>query len=216
MGLAGEPFDEGVGHDLAAGARQGAALVTALVTAVVIDLTTGAADDASVVGRPPESSEARDALLDGQEGGQVAHRVGRGAQADEAVGPCHARATDRRPGVEPVADGPCLRPGLAVTQPGEPVGQLGVDLLAVLGGEHSGLAHHDRGPPLADLAAGQQLEGAGHLADERPREAQVACTAVGAAASSEGDLGGEALAALGGGDPTLGLANGAGPGESCR
>ena len=76
------------------------------------------------------------------------------------------------------------------------VGELGVELLAVLEGEHGGLANHDGGPPLADLAAGQQVVGVWHLADEHPGHAQVAGAAVGAGASSQGDLCGEALAPL--------------------
>ncbi len=149
VGPSGGPLDQGVGHDLTAGA----------------DVTVATRG----VGGVLEGGEAGHALLDGQEGGQVAHRVGSGPQADVSVGPCAASTTDGGAGVEAVADGSGPGRCLAVTEVGQLGGELGVDLGTVLDRQDGRLAHDQGGAPLADLAAAQQGVGVGHLADERPR-----------------------------------------------
>ena len=97
--LPGEALDQGVGHDLTTGA--------------------GVPVDACGVGGLPECGQTGDALLDGQEAREVAHRVGRGSQADVAVGPCPARTADRGSGVEAVADRPRLSCRVTVAEAGE-------------------------------------------------------------------------------------------------
>ena len=191
--LPGDALDQGVGHDLTTGA--------------------GVPVDACGVGGLPECGQTGDALLDGQEAREVAHRVGRGSQADVAVGPCPARTADRGSGVEAVADRPRLSCRVTVAEAGELPGELDVDLLAVLQGQDGGLAHHQGGAPLADLSAGQQVEGVRHLADQHPRQAQVSRAAVGTGAPRQPDLAGQALPALRGRHPALCLAGRASPGQ---
>jgi hypothetical protein len=132
-GLPGDPFDEGVGHDLVAGA-----------------VVTGR-DDAVGVGAQRGQTCA---LLDRQQAGEHAHGVGRRAQGDPTVGAGLAAASGEPGRVGPV--GQPLDGGLGLAQallvePG--VGELLVHQTTLLGLQVAGERHDPLCQRLADPAA---------------------------------------------------------------
>src|ERR1700712_2910403 len=69
--------------------------------------------------------------------------------------------------------------------------------------ERTAVSRATRVAPLADLAPGQQVVGVWHLADQHLRQPQSTRALVRTDSSSQGDLGGESLAPLGGRDPAF-------------
>jgi hypothetical protein len=152
---AGDPLDEGVGHDLPAGAR--------------------VALGEQRIGAPAQRGQARHPLLDGEEPAEQGHRVASRAQTDAPVGAGGAAAghVPRRIGGVGVPAG--HQHGLTGGEPPDPGrAQLLVHQAALLGIEMAGLGHDQRGGVLADLSGGQQGAHAGQLGAQGPGHAQPA------------------------------------------
>ena len=136
-------------------------------------------------------------LGDREEAGDVAHGVGRRADADSAVGLGLLVSAQSGTRVEAVADLAGKVRDAAVAGSGELVGELKVDLHPILAGEQRGLPHYQRGAPLADPSAGQCVEGAGEVAHQAERDTEVLLAAGRWLAPGQGDLGGDAARDLG-------------------
>ena len=152
--LSGDPFDEGVGHHLTA------------TTVVTLGLRRS--------GSPLQGGEDRDALGNGQQGGEVGHRVGRRTKAHATLAVGSGRPLRHRRSVEPAGQRLRSRLDLTVSQRGEVGGQRGIDGGPVLTAEAGGLSTDDRRPPLTHRAGLEVGHGAGHLVDHRLGKAEMA------------------------------------------
>ena len=184
-GLAGDPLDEGVGHDLAAGAR--------------------VAGGSCLVGDPTEGRPDRHALGDREQRGQLRHRVRGRTQGDAALGLGAGVAVDDglRVGLgdEPPDLGgqPSVAPSVErVAAVRAPAGGPVVDLGPVGAGEAGGLARDDRGPPFRQCAVVECGLGVRELG-ERVGEAEQSAAACGGLAPCVGDQRGDVTSPLGGG-----------------
>ena len=156
-----DPSHQGVGHQLTPAAR----------------ITGGARG----VGGPGESGVGRNAVLDGEEGGQPGHRVGCRPEADVAVGLGPTPAGHDRGRVEPCGLG--LEPAhqLAQThalQPRPVARERGVDAATVDLRQAGGLARDQGRLPLGDPPLAPRPPGVWQLA-HRLRQREVALCAVG-------------------------------------
>ena len=187
-GGAGGAFDEGVGHELAAGA--------------------GVPVVAEGVGVPGQRGVHRDALTDGEQGGEVAHGVRGRAEADVPFGGGVAGPLGDGARVPAVGGGPgggddAPVPG-AVERPGVG-GELGVHSGAVLRGQARGLTDQEGGAPFVELPGLQRGEGVGHFGDQGLGQAEEPAALGGGFAPGEGDLRADPGAELGRGHPGVGL-----------
>jgi hypothetical protein len=151
--LAGDPFDEGVGHDLPARPR-----ITLADEGVGVLLERGVGGDA---------------LLHGQHAGQPAHGVRRRTQthvpvADRVAQPPHVA---RR--VESIGQPLDLVLHPAIAPPADIGRHCGVDLRAVLGRQPGRLPGDDHRRPFTDDSGLQRREGARQLAGEDLRPTDV-------------------------------------------
>jgi hypothetical protein len=167
-GLPGHPFDQRVGHDLAPRPR----------------IALGS----QLLGVARQLGVSSDSLGNRQERSEPRHGVRCRAQRHPAVADCAPGAGQIGVRIEPVGDpaGPGL--DLAVTEPTELTGQLGVGPPSILLGQAGGLTYDKRGPPLADLAGSQRGQGGGHLVHERLRQTQQPRAPVRRLTASQGDL----------------------------
>lgn len=186
-GRAGDPFDKVIGHDLAARA--------------------GVAVGAEGVGVAGEDGVDRHPLADGQQGGQVAHGVWCGTEADVPIpgsvpGPVRDRA-----GIQPVGSTAGRRDDGPVPGAGERAGvrrELFIDGAPVLGGQARRFLDQERGAPFVELSVLKGGQGAGHFGDQSLGQAQQTASAGRGFAPGQRDLRG-ALAQFVRGNTGLGL-----------
>ena len=187
-GGAGGAFDQGVGHELPAG--------------------PGVPGAAEGVGVPGEAGVHRDALRDGEQGGEVAHGVRGRAEADVPFGGGVAGPLGDGARIPAVGGGPgggddAPVPG-AVERPGVG-GEFGVDGGPVLRGQARRFLHQQGRPPFVELPGLQRREGVGHLGDEGFRQAQEPAALGGGFAPGQGDLRADPGPELRRGHPGVGL-----------
>jgi hypothetical protein len=128
-GVLGDAVDQFVDHQLAAAAG------------VVV----------GGVGVPGERGVDGDALRDGEQGGQVGHGVGGGADADPPFGGGFAVSPGAAGGVDALGDAGGRGRSFLVAHRAQSPGEFGVDGGAVGGGQAGGFPGEQRGPPFADL-----------------------------------------------------------------
>ena len=187
-GGAGDAFDQGIGHGLAAAPR-----------------VPGVPE---ALGVPGQRGVHGHALADREQGAQVAHGVRGRAEADVPVGGGVRGPGRDGPRVQPVGGSPGLGgdgpvPG-AVERAGVG-GEVLVDGGAVRGGQAGGLAHQQRGAPFVQLPALQRGEGVRHFGHERLGQAQQPAAPGRGFAPGQGDLRPDAGAELLRRDPGGGL-----------
>ncbi len=186
VGLAGESLDQQVGHHL--------------------PLTTlaGVAGGAEGVGVALDRGVGGDALPDGEDRGEVGHRVGGGAQADVAVALGLAGAADDGGGVGGVDAAAELTDQGLGAEAGQQVGvtaDLLIDDRAVLTGQAAGLPGDQERGVLIQAALAQRLAGAGQVGGQVLREPEVHLPAVGRLLAGQRDLGGDPAATQARGEP---------------
>jgi hypothetical protein len=140
-----------------------------------------------------------------EQGGELGHGVGRGAQRDPAVCFGSGAAVDHGGRVEGVGESlglgdqaPVAPALVAVAAVGQRCAQLRIDDRAVLGGQAGGLAGDDGGAPLREPGS-HRGQGVRHLASQRAGESEEPGAAGGGLAAGQGELGGHAAALLAGG-----------------
>ncbi len=170
-GGAGGAFDEGVGHELAAGAG-----------------VTGVAEG---VGVPGQGGVHGDALGDGEQGGEVAHGVRGRPEADVPFG--GGVAGPLGDGARVAAVGGCPGGGDDAPVPGAVEGsgvggEFGVDGGPFLGGQAGRFPDQEGGAPFVELPGLQRSESVRHFGDQGFRQAEEPAAAGGGFAPGEGDL----------------------------
>ena len=150
-----------------------------------------------LVGVAGQRGVGRDALGDRQEPGQQRHRVRCRPQRHPTVRDGSAAAAQDRPGIQLVRQPPGFALDPAVAEVLEPTREPGIDPAPVLDRQDGGLADHQGGPPLADLAAGQRGQGVRHLGNQRRGQPDMAGSAMRAVPAGQRDLGGHPPTLLG-------------------
>ncbi|MCB5291637.1 hypothetical protein BJQ90_01063 [Arthrobacter sp. SO3] len=167
----GGAFDEGVGHELGAGA--------------------GVPGGVEGVGVPGQGGVGGDTGGDGEQCGEVAHGVRCRAEADVPFGGGVAGAGGDGAGVPAVGGGAGRGDNLPVPGPVEGPGVGGEFLIhggPVRRGEARGFLHEQRGAPFVEGPALQGREGVGHFGDEGFGQAQEASAAGRGFPPGQGDL----------------------------
>jgi hypothetical protein len=184
----GDPLDEGVGHELPAGA--------------------GVPGGAEGPGVPGQGGVDGDALPGREQCGQVRHGLRCRAEADVPVGGGMGGPIRDRARVHPVRGGAGRGGDGPVPGAGERAGvrgKLGVHCVPARGGQARGFAHQERGTPFIQVPGGQRGQGAWHLRHQGLRQAQQPAAAGRGLPPRQGDLRRDALSQLRGGHPRGGL-----------
>ena len=187
--LAGDPLDEGVGHDLAP--------------------TTTVSGGDELIGHPAQGRPDRDPLRDGQQRGELRHGVGAGRSETRRSASARARideglrveAGDQLLGL---GDQPSVAPSVERVPSGR-VGlrEEGVDQGAVLPVQARGLAGDQGRAPLGQVAGLHRRQGVRQLAAQRAGQAEQTAAASRGLTSGERDLGCHAAALLGDRQPQV-------------
>ena len=182
------PLDQGVGHDLAAGAA--------------------IARGPGRVGGDGQGPPHRHALCYRQLGGQPGHRVGHGPQGHPPRGLRHPAAQEACGRVELGRHAPCGALDLPVAhrlEAGHVTREATVHGPSVPQGQAGRLADQHRRLPLRDATGAQGASGARHLVGQDPAQPDVETAATVRLAPGEGDLRGHAATPAIARDPRLRL-----------